>query len=50
VAASTLKQSITLAIQDISATMSNASLLLVPAGYLFANVNSTVVKIPYYAI
>ena len=35
---------------SISATMSNASLLLVPAGYLFANVNSTVVKIPYYAI
>jgi hypothetical protein len=35
---------------SISATMSNASLLLVPAGYLFANVNSTVVKIPYYAV
>jgi hypothetical protein len=35
---------------SISATMSNSSLLLVPAGYLFANVNSTVVKIPYYAI
>ena len=35
---------------SISATMSNASLLLVPAGYLYANVNSTVVKIPYYAI
>ena len=35
---------------SISATMSNASLLLVPAGYLFTNVNSTVVKIPYYAI
>jgi hypothetical protein len=35
---------------SISATMSNASLLLVPAGYLFTNVNSTVVKIPYYAV
>lgn len=35
---------------SITATMSNASLLLVPAGYLYANVNSTVVKIPYYAI
>lgn len=35
---------------SISATMSNASLLLVPAGYLYANVNSTVVKIPYYAV
>ena len=35
---------------SISATMSNASLLLVPAGYLFANVNSTVVKIPYYTV
>ena len=35
---------------SISATMSNSSLLLVPAGYLFANVNSTVVKIPYYAV
>ena len=35
---------------SISATMSNSSLLLVPAGYLFATVNSTVVKIPYYAV
>ena len=33
-----------------SATFATSSLPLVPAGYIQANVNGTVVKIPYYAV
>ena len=33
-----------------SATMSTASLPLVPQGYLYVNLNGTQVKVPYYAV
>ena len=33
-----------------NATFSSATMMLIPAGYIIANVNSVNVKIPYYAI
>jgi hypothetical protein len=35
---------------NVSATFGNASLLLVPAGYINVDLNGTVVKVPYYAV
>jgi len=33
-----------------SATFSNSSMMLVPAGYIDFDLNGTVVKVPYYAV
>ena len=33
-----------------NATFSSATMMLIPAGYIIANVNSVNVKIPYYAV
>jgi hypothetical protein len=35
---------------DSNATFSSATMLLIPSGYIIANVNSVNVKIPYYAV
>ena len=34
----------------VTATFANASLLLVPAGYINVNLNGTIVKVPYYSV
>ena len=35
---------------NVSATFSNSSMMLVPAGYIDFDLNGTVVKVPYYAV
>ena len=35
---------------DANATFASATMMLIPAGYIIANVNSVNVKIPYYSV